>query len=85
MADLNNYVGGGGTTVKLHEQRDRIRAASEDELREVLQDVQAELLNLRTQAIMQQAPNPMRIRHVRKMVARIHTELAARQRKAVQA
>jgi ribosomal protein L29 len=34
---------------------------------------------------MQQAPNPMRIRHIRKMVARIHTELAQRERKAANA
>ena len=85
MADLNNYLGGGGKTVKMHDQRDRIRSANEDELRELLNDVQGELLNLRTQAIMQQAPNPMRIRHIRKMVARIHTELAQRERKAAQA
>jgi hypothetical protein len=56
MADLNNYLGGGGKTVKMHDQRDRIRSANEDELRELLNDVQGELLNLRTQAIMQQAP-----------------------------
>ncbi len=81
MADLNNFVGGGGKSVKLHEQRERIRQASEDELRDVLNDVQGELLQLRTQAIMQQTPNPMRIRQLRKMVARIHTELGARSRK----
>ncbi|HEX8834350.1 MAG TPA: 50S ribosomal protein L29 [Abditibacteriaceae bacterium] len=78
MADLNNYISGGGKTVKVHEQRDRIRTADESELRELLHDVQAEVLNLRTQALLQQAPNPMRIRSIRKMVARINTELAAR-------
>jgi large subunit ribosomal protein L29 len=82
MADLNNYVGGGGKTVKLHEQRDRIRSASEDELRDMLNEVQGEMLNLRTQAVLQQTPNPMRIRQIRKMVARIHTELGARAAKA---
>jgi large subunit ribosomal protein L29 len=81
VADLNNYVGGGGKSVKLHEQRDRIRQAGEDELRDVLNDVQGELLQLRTQAVLQQTPNPMRIRQLRKMVARIHTELAARSKK----
>jgi large subunit ribosomal protein L29 len=81
VADLNNYVGGGGKNVKLHEQRDRIRQAGEDELRDVLNDVQGELLQLRTQAVLQQTPNPMRIRQLRKMVARIHTELAARSNK----
>ena len=78
MADLNNFVGGGGKTVKLHEQRERIRQAGDDELRDVLHDVQGELLQLRTQATLQQTPNPMRVRHIRKMVARIHTELASR-------
>ena len=78
MADINNFIGGGGKTVKLHEQRERIHAASDDELRDALTEVQGELLNLRTQAIMQQAPNPMRIRQIRKMVARINTELGAR-------
>ncbi len=81
MADLNQYLGAGGKAVRLHEQRDRIRQAGDDELREVLQDVQGELLNLRTQAVLQQTPNPMRIRQIRKMVARIHTELSVRERK----
>lgn len=79
MAELNNYLGGGGKSVKLHEQRDNIRSADESELRELLHDVQSELLNLRTQAVLQQTPNPMRIRQVRKMVARIHTELKKRE------
>jgi len=78
VAELNKFIGGAGKTVKMHEQRENIKSASEDDLRELLHDVQAELLNLRTQAILQQTPNPMRIRSVRKMVARIHTELTAR-------
>ena len=82
MADLNNFIGGGGKTVKLYEQRDRIRSAGEDELRDMLNEVQGEMLNLRTQAVLQQTPNPMRIRQIRKMVARIHTELASREAKA---
>lgn len=82
MADLNKYLGGGGKAVKMHEQRDRLREAAPDELNEVLQDLQGELLNLRTQAMMQQSPNPMRIRAVRKLTARIHTELGARARQA---
>ncbi len=83
MAELNKYLGGGGKSVKLHEQRDSIRSADESELRELLHDVQSELLNLRTQAVLQQTPNPMRIRQVRKMVARIHTELKSRELKAL--
>ena len=67
------------------EQRDRIRKASDADLQDVLQEVQGELLSLRTQAILQAPTNPMRIRHIRKMVARIHTELGARAAKAAKA
>ena len=82
MADLNKFLGGGGKAVKLHEQRERVRDASEEELRDVLRDLEGELLTLRTQAMLAQSPNPMRIRQVRKLIARIHTDLTARQRKA---
>ena len=82
MADLNKFLGGGGKAVKLHEQRERVRDASEEELRDVLRDLEGELLNLRTQAMLAQSPNPMRIRQVRKLIARIHTDLSARHRKA---
>ena len=78
MADLNKLLGGGGKNLKLHEQRDAVRNADEADLKEALHTADLELLNLRTQAMMQQASNPMRIRQVRKMVARIHTELATR-------
>jgi len=79
VADLNSYIGdSAGKKVKLHELRENIRGASVEELRELLEDVQGELFNLRTQAMMEQVPNPMRIRQVRKLVARIHTELTAR-------
>ncbi len=82
MADLNKLLGGGGKNLKMHEQRDAVRNADEADLREALHTADLELLNLRTQAMMQQASNPMRIRQVRKMVARIHTELAARANQA---
>lgn len=78
MADLNKYLGSGGVNLKLKEQRELIREAGDDELTSVLDEAQLEMLNLRTQAILQQAGNPMRIRQVRKMVARIHGELTAR-------
>ena len=81
MADLNKYLGGGGKTVKLHEQRERLREADEGELRDVLNDLQGEMFNLHTQAMMQKLPNPLRIRHTRKLAARIQTELSARRRK----
>ncbi len=82
MADLNKFLGSGGKNLKMHEQRDVVRDASEAELHEALETSQVELLNLRTQAMMQQMANPMRIRQVRKMIARIHTELNARSQKA---
>ena len=82
MADLNNYVSGGGTTVKLHEIRDRVRQADDAELRSILDDCARELLDLRTQSMLQQVPNPMRIRHVRKLIARVQTEQTARRHKA---
>ncbi len=81
MADLNKFLGG-GTPMKLKDQRDHVRNAGEDELRDALETAELELLNLRTQAILHQAGNPMRIRHVRKMVARINGELNARAKKA---
>ena len=85
MADLNKFLGGGGKHLKIHEQRERVREASEGELRDVLGEVNGELLTLRTQALLQQTSNPMRMRSVRKLVARIHTELGARERKAAKA
>jgi large subunit ribosomal protein L29 len=82
VADLNNYLGTTGKAVKTYEQRERLRQADEAELRELLSDVEGEMLNLRTQAIMGNVENPMRVRQIRKMVARIHTELTARQQKS---
>ena len=82
MADLNNYVSGGGKTVKLHEIRERVTQADDAELRSILDDCARELLDLRTQSMLQQVPNPMRIRHVRKLIARVQTEQSARRNKA---
>jgi len=81
VADLNKYLGGGGKAVKLHDQRERLREADEAELRDVLNDLQGEMFNLHTQAMMQQLPNPLRIRHTRKLAARIQTELSTRRLK----
>ena len=80
MADLNNYISSGDAKVKTHDLRERIRGAEESELREVLKDCEMELFNLRTQSIVQQLPNPMRIRHTRKLIARVQTELNARRK-----
>jgi ribosomal protein L29 len=80
VADLNKFLG--GTKMKLKDQRDAVRGADEGELREALDTAQIELLNLQTQAMMQQMPNPLRIRQVRKMVARINQELHTRKQAA---
>lgn len=82
MAELNKFLGDGSEKVKLHDLRDRLRQADEGELHDVLQGVQGELLEQRTQAMMQQIANPMRIRQLKKLVARIHTELGERSRQA---
>ena len=82
MADLNNFVSGGGKTVKLHEVRERVHQADEAELLELLKACDLELFQLRTQAFLQQqVANPMRIRHVKKLIARVKTELNARAQK----
>lgn len=79
MAELNKFVGDGADKkVKLHDLRNTIRQADESELQEILASVQSELFEQRTQALMQQISNPMRIRQLKKLVARIHTELGAR-------
>ena len=79
MAELNKFVGDGADKkVKLHDLRNAIRQADESELQEILAGVQTELFEQRTQALMQQISNPMRIRQLKKLVARIHTELGAR-------
>ncbi len=78
MADLNQYISNADSKVKLYEVRERVKGADEAELRDVLKVCERELFDLRTQAMLQQLPNPMRIRHVRKLIARVQTELTAR-------
>lgn len=82
MAELNKFIGDSSKRVKLHDLRENIRGASEGELQDILNDVQKELLEQRTQAMLQQIPNPMRIRQLRKLVARVQTELSSRERQA---
>lgn len=78
MADLNQYISNADSKVKLFEVRARVKGAEESELRDILKVCERELFDLRTQAMLQQLPNPMRIRHVRKLIARVQTELTAR-------
>ncbi|BCM92831.1 50S ribosomal protein L29 [Abditibacteriota bacterium] len=82
MADLNQYISNADSKVKLYEVRERVKRADEAELRDILKVSERELFDLRTQAMLQQLPNPMRIRHVRKLIARVQTELSARQSQA---
>jgi large subunit ribosomal protein L29 len=67
----------------LSEQRKRLRAAATEELRAELATAQRELVTLRYQLSQAggQLENPMRVRQVRKLVARIHTMLKERGRK----
>ena len=81
MADLNRYISNADAKVKLYEVRERVKGAEEAELRDILKGCERELFDLRTQSMLQQLPNPMRIRHVRKLIARVQTELSARQNK----
>ena len=85
MADLNKYISNADAKVKLYEVRERVKGAEEVELRDILKNCERELFDLRTQAMLQQLPNPMRIRHVRKLIARVQTELSARQSQKVAA
>jgi large subunit ribosomal protein L29 len=59
-----------------------IRELSEPELYEKLKALKAELFNLRFQLATMQLENPMRIRQVRKDIARVHTILSERTRAA---
>jgi large subunit ribosomal protein L29 len=57
-----------------------IRELSDAELLEKLKSLKAELFNLRFQHATMQLENPMRIRQVKKDIARVHTILTERQR-----
>ena len=59
--------------------KQRIREASDAELRQMLNEFKQELFNLRFQKAQQQLANPKRIRFVRKAIARILTEMRARE------
>ncbi|MGI6486255.1 MAG: 50S ribosomal protein L29 [Tepidanaerobacteraceae bacterium] len=63
----------------------QIRDLSDDELTLKIKNLKEELFNLRFQAATGQLDNPMRIRQVRKTIARIKTVLAERRNKKVKA
>ena len=55
-----------------------IRELSDVELAEKLKDLKAELFNLRFQHAINQLDNPMRLKHVKKDIARVKTILQQR-------
>jgi large subunit ribosomal protein L29 len=63
----------------------QIRDLSDDELMLKIKDLKGELFNLRFQAATGQLDNPMRIRQVRKTIARIKTVLTERQNEKIKA
>jgi large subunit ribosomal protein L29 len=63
----------------------QIRDFSDDELTQKIKDLKGELFNLRFQAATGQLDNPMRIREVRKTIARIKTVLTERQNEKIKA
>lgn len=58
-----------------------VRRLSEDELQEKLQELKTELFNLRFQSATGQLENPMRIRTVRRDIARVKTIVRERELK----
>jgi len=59
-----------------------IRDMEESELAQKLKDSRAELFNLRFQLATGQLDNPARIKAVKKDIARVHTEMRARELRA---
>ena len=59
-----------------------IRELSEPELNDKLRELKAELFNLRFQGATMQLENPMRIRQVRKDIARVFTIMSEMRRAA---
>lgn len=57
-----------------------VRELSDQELQEKLKQLKAELFNLRFQHATMQLENPMRIRQVKRDIARVHTILTERAR-----
>ena len=56
----------------------RLRELSDEELAQQLSESQGELLNLRVQQSLGQAEKPVRIRGIRRDIARIRTLMAER-------
>ena len=61
-----------------------IRELSDKELQEKLNDLKAELSNLRFQHAINQLDNPMRLNIVKKDIARVKTQIRANELKSAQ-
>ena len=61
-----------------------IRDLSDKELQEKLNDLKAELFNLRFQHAINQLDNPMRLNIVKKDIARVKTQIRANELKSAQ-
>jgi large subunit ribosomal protein L29 len=66
-------------------EADKLRELSDDELVEKLAEAKEELFNLRFQLVTGQLDNPMRIKQVRKHVARILTLMRENELEALEA
>ena len=58
-----------------------LRILSKEELAQKLKELKSELFNLRFQLAINQLENPMRIKAVRKDIARVQTVLTEKERK----
>ncbi len=68
--------------MKRAQYREQLRQSTIDELRRMLQEERKNLFLTKRDAAMKQLENPMRIREVRKNIARILTILRERELKA---
>jgi large subunit ribosomal protein L29 len=62
-----------------------IREMSQEELQKELSELKSELFKLRFQLVTNQLENPMKLRDVKKSIARIKTVIREREIKGVQA
>ncbi len=57
-----------------------VRKLSDAELRKRIQEEEENLANLRFQKVLSQLENPMKLRHIRRDIARMHTILKEREK-----
>ena len=69
------------TKLKVNEMRDK----TQEELQKELNELKSELFKLRFQLVTNQLENPMKLKDVKKAIARVKTILREREIKGVQA